>query len=209
MTVLCIGDSLTYGYGVAREDTWCAIAARLCGHEFVNRGVNGATTGEMLEGLLASSALSRSSDTGAPPPLRDADDLPSRRGAVSALFVMGGLNDLFMGMAPRIPLAHIRAIVEHTRRAGLRPVVGIPSQISADVDEGWCDGPIDMDHVRASYADFAAALRRQCEDDGVAFIDFRSVLGPADLAFDGIHLNRQGHRRMAEAVAAHWEKVRA
>lgn len=209
MTIFCIGDSLTYGYGVAREDTWCVIASRLCGHEFVNRGVNGATTGEMLEGLLADSTLSLSGDTGAPSSLHDADDLPSRRETVSTLFVMGGLNDLFMGMAPRIPLVHIHAIVERARRAGLRPVVGIPSQISTDVDEGWCDGPIDMDHVRASYADFAAALRRQCEDDGVDFIDFRPVLGPADLAFDGIHLNRQGHRRMAEAAAAHWEKRRA
>ena len=46
-SVCCAGDSLTYGYGVGRPRTWCALASALTGHQFVNRGVNGALSDEI------------------------------------------------------------------------------------------------------------------------------------------------------------------
>ena len=176
MKILCTGDSLTYGYGVKRSETWCALASALTGHEFMNRGVNGATTGEMAEQDLFGDEL----------------------------FVMGGLNNLFMGMPVAVPLADIRSICRRAEERGIRPTVGIPMQISQEVSEGWCEGPIDMDLVRGAYADFACALLRQCRKDGTDVIDFRPVVGPEHLSFDGIHLNRHGHERVAQIVAAHW-----
>ena len=176
MNILCIGDSLTYGYGIRRAETWCALASQLTGHTFINKGINGATTGEMAEQELSSDEV----------------------------FVMGGLNNRFMGMSTRVPLADIRGICERARLMGIRPTVGIPMQISDTVSEAWCEGPVDMDIVRASYAAFADDLVLQCRADGTAFIDLRPVIGPEHLSFDGIHLNRQGHALVAEAVAAHW-----
>lgn len=224
MDILCIGDSLTYGYGVGRPHTWCAIASQLTGHRFINLGVNGATTGEMLDGLedalsrhaanleaadvpagglfaqgtSAQSAPSTASATahGTPPP-----PCTHPRGG---LFVMGGLNDLFMGMPIAAPLRHVRAICERARQAGLAPAVGLPMQISEQVSEGWCEGPVDMALVRAAYTDFAGALLVQCREDDVPVLDFRPLLGPADLGYDGVHLNRLGHQHMADAVADFW-----
>ena len=181
MKILCLGDSLTYGYGVPREDTWCAVASQLCGHEFQNSSVNGATTGEMLEWRF---------------------DLPA-----GGLLVMGGLNDLFMGMSPSVPRANILALCERGREAGLRVVVGIPMQISPAVAEAWRDGPVDVDWVRSAYARFADAPVGECEKRGIAYLDFRPFIGPAELSFDGIHLNKRGHRLMAEAVAEFWKKA--
>ena len=180
MKILCLGDSLTYGYGVPLEDTWCAVASQLCGHEFQNSGVNGATTGEMLEWRF---------------------ELPA-----GGLLVMGGLNDLFMGMSPSIPLANILALCERGREAGLRVVAGIPMQISPDVEEAWCDGPVDVDWVRSAYTSFADALVGECEKRGIEYLDFRPLIGPAELSFDGIHVNKRGHRLMAEAVAEFWRQ---
>ena len=176
MNILCIGDSLTYGYGVGRSETWCALASQLTGHEFINKGVNGATTGEMAEQQLY-------------------DD---------EVLVMGGLNNFFMGMPVSVPLADIRSICERAVNLGIRPVVGIPMQISPNVSEAWCEGPVDMDFVRAGYAEFADALVRQCRTDGTDFIDFRPVIDAEHLSFDGIHLNKSGHERMAQVVAAYW-----
>ena len=112
-----------------------------------------------------------------------------------------------MGMDPAVPLSHILTICESARRAGLRPVVGIPMQISPDVEEAWCDGPVDVDWVRAAYAELAEALVQACEEHGIESIDFRPLVGPAELSFDGIHLNRRGHLRMAEAVSEFWRKT--
>jgi len=177
MKILCLGDSLTFGYGVSREECWCSLASRLTGHEFQNFGVNGATTGEMLERKLP---------------------------VAERLFVMGGLNDLFMGMRPEIPLANILAICERALAAGMRLTAGIPMQISPEVDEAWCDGPIDVDWVRTAYAKLADSLSRACRERGIPALDFRPLIGPAELSFDGIHLNRRGHARMAEALASFW-----
>ena len=189
MDILCLGDSLTYGYGVPREECWCYLASRLSGHSFLNHGVNGATTGEMLE--------------------RWESDLAAQASASKAeVFVMGGLNDLFMGIAPAVPLANLLAVCEQAIAAGLRPAVGIPMQISPDVDEAWCDGPVDVDYVRSAYAGLAEALLSQCRERGIRTIDFRPLIGPAELSFDGIHLNRRGHVRMAEAVAGCWGTAR-
>ena len=124
------------------------------------------------------------------------------------LFVMGGLNNLFMGMDVTVPLADIRSICSRASGMGIRPVVGIPMQISDTVSEAWCEGPIDMDIVRSAYAEFACALLQQCLNDGTEYIDFRPVIGPEYLSFDGIHLNRCGHEHMANAVAAHWNARR-
>lgn len=176
MNILCIGDSLTYGYGIRRAETWCALASQLTGHTFINKGVNGATTGEMAEQELGGDEL----------------------------FIMGGLNNLFMGMPAAVPLADIDSICSRACRMGIRPVVGIPMQIADTVSEAWCEGPVDMDIVRACYAEFANALARQCMANNIDFIDFRPVIGQEHLLFDGIHLNKSGHERMAQAVAKHW-----
>ncbi|MDR3073453.1 MAG: hypothetical protein LBV01_01850, partial [Deltaproteobacteria bacterium] len=49
MKLVCLGDSLTYGYGVRRALVWTTLAAKDSGAEIVNRGVNGLLT----EGMLA------------------------------------------------------------------------------------------------------------------------------------------------------------
>ena len=46
MKIVCLGDSLTYGYGVPRKDGWVSLAARATGHTLVNRGVSGDTLPE-------------------------------------------------------------------------------------------------------------------------------------------------------------------
>ncbi|MGX8719263.1 MAG: GDSL-type esterase/lipase family protein, partial [Desulfovibrio sp.] len=119
MIITCLGDSLTYGYGVGRPQTWCALASALTGHDFVNRGVNGALSDEIAAQPLGGDEV----------------------------FALGGLNDLFMGREVRVPLEQMRLLCRRASDAGIRPTVGIPMQIAPDVDEAWCDGPVDIARV--------------------------------------------------------------
>ena len=48
MELICIGDSLTYGYGVRRSECWTMLAAQESGWTVRNCGVSGDTTGGML-----------------------------------------------------------------------------------------------------------------------------------------------------------------
>lgn len=79
--VLCLGDSLTYGYGVGRSECWAALAVRNMGREFVNCGVCGDTSCGMLARF----------------PSLVAEHRPD------AVFVMGGSGvKPFLGMPPRM-----------------------------------------------------------------------------------------------------------
>ena len=49
MKIICIGDSLTFGYGVWRNDCWVTLISRSTGLRTLNRGVNGDTSAYMLQ----------------------------------------------------------------------------------------------------------------------------------------------------------------
>ena len=75
MKLVCLGDSLTYGYGVPRRDCWVSRVAECTGHTLVNRGINGDTSGGMLARFG-----------------RDVlDERPDR------VLLLGGANDIIFG----------------------------------------------------------------------------------------------------------------
>ena len=53
MKLICIGDSLTFGYGVRPSQRWTRLCAQETGWEIVNEGISGDTTGGMLVRLRA------------------------------------------------------------------------------------------------------------------------------------------------------------
>ena len=48
MRLICIGDSLTFGYGVHLSQRWTQLCAQETGWELVNEGINGAKTTKTL-----------------------------------------------------------------------------------------------------------------------------------------------------------------
>ncbi len=54
-TIVAFGDSLTFGFGVKKNESYPAVLARLIDRKVINAGVNGLKTGEalkLLPGLL-------------------------------------------------------------------------------------------------------------------------------------------------------------
>ena len=77
MKLICIGDSLTFGYGVRTFQRWTRLCAQETGWEIVNEGISGDTTGGMLVRLRAL--------------LADRDICVQR----PLVLLMGGANDIF------------------------------------------------------------------------------------------------------------------
>lgn len=50
-TILAFGDSLTYGYGASRSESYPSVLASLTGSKVINGGVNGDTSSEALQRL--------------------------------------------------------------------------------------------------------------------------------------------------------------
>ena len=51
MKLFCLGDSLTFGFGMSRNVRWTTLVEQETGWQVVNRGINGDTTGGMLARL--------------------------------------------------------------------------------------------------------------------------------------------------------------
>ena len=75
MSIVCLGDSLTYGYEVPTSQSWVSQLATLSHWDLINKGIPGETTLDMKRRLNS-----------------DVFHLnPSK------IIFMGGTNDLFLG----------------------------------------------------------------------------------------------------------------
>ena len=100
VTIVAFGDSLTYGKGAARDQTYPAVLAELTGKNIVNLGLNG--------------------DTAAAAPRRLPQVLEHRPYMV--LFEFGG-NDFMRGVAFEKTLASLSQIVDAVQASGAVAVV--------------------------------------------------------------------------------------
>ena len=106
MKLICIGDSLTFGYGVRPSQRWTRLCAQETGWEIVNEGISGDTTGGMLVRLRA---------------LLAERDICVQRPLV---LLMGGANDIFFSGTDTGARANMGAMLNtvatylHSSRAG-------------------------------------------------------------------------------------------
>lgn len=108
MKLVCLGDSLTYGYGVPRRDCWVSLCAERTGHTLVNRGITGDTAGGMLS--------------------RFGRDVLNER--PDRVLIMGGANDIFLTGSDLRARADLGALVHQSVAAGIRPMLGLPIPLS-------------------------------------------------------------------------------
>ena len=89
MKIVCLGDSLTYGYGVPRKDTWISLLNKRGTDNYINKGINGDTSGGMLA--------------------RFNSDVVEEKPKM--VFIMGGINDFILGSGLESVKTNIMAIV--------------------------------------------------------------------------------------------------
>jgi len=165
-TIVCIGDSLTYGYGVHAKDAWPYIVAKETGITVINRGENGDTTAEMLG--------------------RFYDDVILEE--PEWVFLMGGTNDVMMGVSVDFVLENISLMIDKAKSAGIKTIIGIPPGIK-----------------NRAFKTFTDSLVRYCRSEDLYYVDFehlypvRMVLeGFGRLYSDDLHPTKEGHHVMAE-----------
>jgi len=101
-TIICFGDSLTFGTGATDGMDYPSQLSRLIGKPVINAGVPGDTTARALK-RLKRDVLSKSPDV--------------------VLITLGG-NDLKNGIAKDIAFEHLRIIVESIQNTDARVIIG-------------------------------------------------------------------------------------
>lgn len=192
MKLYCLGDSLTFGFGMSRNVRWTTLVEQEAGWQVINRGINGDTTGGMLARLG--------------PEVLDhiGSDRTSRLD--SRILIMGGSNDVFFGGTDSAARANMAAMCQRLMGEGLEPFVGI----SLPVD--WTQAPrqwaqvVDFEQAGRIMTDYCAWLKQFCEVFGLPVVDFAADFirpdGSVDhaLFWDGLHPNARGHRLMANRM---------
>lgn len=186
MELLCVGDSLTFGYGVVPGQRWTSLAAQMSGWRVVNRGVCGDTTGGMLV------RLREELKTGPAP---------------DAVLLLGGANDIFFSGSDTTARANMGAMLHQLLAAGIPPLAGIPTPIVPErCPAAWAE-VADFAAASACLEAYADWLRRFCRAFGLRCVDFRrdflDETGQADAGLlpDGLHPGPEGCRRMAERLS--------
>lgn len=190
MRIVCMGDSLTYGYGVKRAAAWPALVSHMLEDvEMVNCGISGDTTSGMMSRF-------------------ERDVL---REKPKMMFLMGGSNDIFFSHSIEIAKNNVAAMVNQCFYEHIWVALGIPFEIChpalVDMWAYYANQP-GVDELAAEYKawleDFAGHF-------GIPLFEMEAAL-PKDpkermaCSLDGVHLNEKGNRLAAEYVA---EKLRS
>lgn len=178
MSILCLGDSIVYGYGVPRAQAWSTLVQKQTDRVLRNEGVPGDTTGGMLARL----------------PL-----LLHREQKPDALFLFGGTNDFFAGCSASVPSANMMAMGQQALSRGIPVIFSVPTPIIDPLlSERWL--PIaqfrSSDVELRRYRDFLNTLSNGFPKGMSTVFDFctpfASHKDPAELFSDGIHLTAAG-----------------
>ena len=183
MKLICLGDSLTYGYGVSRRETWTALSADALGIEVVNAGVSGDTTGGMLSRFQ-----------------REVVDAGG-----SHVFLMGGANDILLSGETGPAKANLGAMAYRAMSEGIVPVFGLPPRSHPMVRQTQWGQVFDFVQADEKLEELIDWICRFASGFGISTVDFRGLFGtPPEKAYylDGLHMTALGNRRMAEQFIA-------
>lgn len=178
MKIAAIGDSITYGFPYSPCASWLDIAARHFGLEYLNCGVNGDTTSQMMQRFI-----------------RDVSYYHPTH-----VIVMGGTNDVFESVSTKDILDNIVRIIASSRDNGITPILGLPIPCS----DLWAEEQLSeyRDQLRTiAYAQFIDVI------DFYSAMAGEGGLGSKDCLYcDGVHPNKAGYEVMAAVAIEFMER---
>jgi len=182
MRVVFMGDSITEGWGQPGATPPPDRAAFFPGKPYVNRGISGQTTPQMLVRFR-----------------QDVIDLKPK-----AVVVLAGINDIAENtgkMTLEETEGNIASMSEIARANGIRPVL---CSVLPASDFRWHPGLEPAPKVRA----LNAWIKEYATKNGFAYVDYYTKmtnreggLGP-ELSPDGVHPNKAGYEIMAPIAEA-------
>lgn len=185
MKIICIGDSLTYGYGVWSSQCWVTLLAekinanRRSGIRCLNFGTNGDTSGYMLERARR-------------------HIIPDKADPGDIVIIMGGANDVLMYGANGNDACNIMKIADLAKSKGCIPIIGIQPGFRPSYYAFY--GPMDPDKLNSDFDSFAELVLKESGSLNLITFDLRPVLADPELFSDGVHPTEDGHKLIADTV---------
>ena len=183
--IVCLGDSITYGYPDGPDYSWVKVVAESTGCRLINRGINGETTGQMLA--------------------RFASDVVAENPAY--VIFAGGHNDGWMGIAIREAENNIRQVVELALQQGICPILVLPSPLNIEqLLQNFQGTREDAEKYNHSLQQIRKWIAQYAADNELFTLDYYLPLldstgqGMPRLLLDGGHPSHEGYRVLGEAA---------
>lgn len=192
MKLVCIGDSLTTGYGVFKEDSWVYRLGNSLKIEIINKGVNGDTTAGML---------SRS--------FRDVISL-----CPDFAFIMGGCNDIMCFHTLEMIEDNFSELIKESLKYNIIPLVGIEPPVIGPLAAIHWSSDSNYEKVDNLQREYRNWLIHYCGENKIEYIDFFELFSeelkhttPEKLFIDGIHPSSLGHKIMSDLAISKMLKI--
>jgi acyl-CoA thioesterase-1 len=169
------GDSLTFGYGIAKQNSWVYRLTQERSLKSLNKACNGDTTASMLT-RYNNDALAY---------------CPSK------IFIMGGTNDLLLGRPVSSIIDNIELMIKDGLDINSEIIIGIPPKIISEMANTLFSPSHLYSYAERELLHLKDALIKLCIKYETRFIDFYSLTIHKDnIYLDGIHLTSLGHELM-------------
>lgn len=186
MKIVCIGDSLTTGYGVFKNERWSDILIDEYGFNIINKGINGDTTSGMLDRFSCDVI----------------NNFPTH------VFIMGGCNDLLSGRKLANIEKNIEKMANEAIENNIAPVISSEVPVIPEIARRKWSFDADYDYVieneilyREWILEFSKKNKIHCVDLYGIFEEKLKFENAKKLYIDGLHPTKQGHRLIAESLA--------
>jgi len=183
--IVCIGDSLTEGFGIEKYYRWSDLLSHDMNIEIINSGISGDTTGGMLA-RFQSMVINKKP---------------------SYVIIMGGTNDLSLNLSYELIISNILAMTRHARYNQIVSIIGIPTRMYPMDSLANESIFLDPTSLRDRLEIFRNKLKRFANEDGLLFIDFSVNRTPNLFLEDGLHPNEAGHKVMMENAKLLLKKI--
>ena len=181
--IVCLGDSIVFGYGAPAGGGWPERSARRLGKHIVNSGENGDTTDEML-GRFEWDVV---------------------RYQPKEVVIMGGANDILMGIKQAHTRETVTLLVERAFRSNIQPIIGIPISVDAKMLKQCWYSCWTVEETLERFRAFHDWLENFCKKRAIPAVDFyreypdrMERITDGKWYVDGLHPTREGYRVLAD-----------
>lgn len=173
MNIVCIGDSLTFGYGIRKIDSWCSLLDNIPSFNVINKGINGDSS----VGILS----------------RFYEDVLTL--TPSLCIIMCGSNDILANRSVRSILDNVHLMVEDCKTQGIIPLIMSPPKIYSTLATKLWSNNINYDIINSNLEILSNELSSYCTFQNIKFIDIYNLLPYKKIYFtDGLHISEEGNR---------------
>lgn len=170
-TIVLLGDSLTFGYGLNRSLSFASLISKNINANLINKGINGSSTTDML--------------------VRFTKDVIYNNPNI--LFILAGTNDILSNRPIKSIIDNLSIMIDEALSNDIKVILSSPPSIYKTKNSSFINYN-DFDVFYNNLSILNDELSKLSLSKSIEFIDLFSLTNSVnDIFTDGVHLNEEGN----------------